>query len=79
MPFKRIDGAVQHLKDGSDGNGATVGLLDFLLRQIGKARGLSEDAVRAIVEAHVEGQALGLFGEPTVNVLTLNLALDTAG
>lgn len=46
--------------------------------RIARARGMTPAAVEAVIAAHTEGRFLGVFGEPRVNVLMVNLALDGA-
>jgi len=53
-----------------------ISLLNAELPRVAKTRGLGEDKVRELVQQNTDGRDLGVFGDPGVNVLQLNLALD---
>ena len=48
----------------------------YQVQRVARVRGLSEEAVKTLVDQYTEGRQFGLFGEPRVNILLLNLALD---
>ena len=51
---------------------------EYQIHRVAKARGVSEDKVRTLVAENTTGRTFGILGEPRVNVLRLNLALDRA-
>ncbi|MBO1018381.1 K(+)-transporting ATPase subunit C [Methylobacterium sp. SD274] len=89
---ERVKGDLDALKDGNPGQPVPVDLVtasgsgldpdispdaaQFQVPRVARERGLSEDRVRSLVEAQIHGRLVGILGEPRVNVLALNLALD---
>ncbi len=57
----------------------SIAAAEYQLARVAKARGMPVDSVRGLVSANTVGRTFGVLGEPRVNVVKLNLALDRAG
>ena len=56
----------------------SIAAAEYQATRVAKARGLPPEQVRALIAQNTQGRTFGILGEPRVNVLTLNLALDNA-
>ncbi len=57
----------------------SVAAAHIQIPRVARTRGMTADAVAKVVDQHTQGRQFGILGEPSVNVLTLNLALDGTG